>query len=114
MNVLETKSPLVRSLLQSIADMYGPDMFPMDSQQPDSPDHIVITSARDTHFSASIVSLRERPGRFSVMVELWDSPDRQLIPFQIAEDSEFGVAEIVEMLGKYCEWRRSESSDEPG
>jgi hypothetical protein len=67
----------------------------------------VLTSARDRRFSVSVIALPERPGRFSVMAELYDPPEPQLIPFEIAEDGEFGLAEVVELLGRYRQWCRA-------
>jgi hypothetical protein len=114
MNASETKSAVVRRLLESVATAYGPDAFPLDGQQPDSPEHVLLTSAKDRRFLASIIALPGQTARFSVMVELYDLPEPRLIPFEIAEDGEFSLAEVVAVLGRYREWRRDEQADAPG
>ncbi len=98
---METRRTGICRLLESIAEVYGPDAFPLAGQQPESPEHIVLTSARDNRFSASIIALPERPGQYSVMVELYELPESQLIPFEFIEDGEYSLAEVVELLGRY-------------
>src|SRR5262245_30371913 len=106
MSTLEGKSPAIRRPLESVGAAYGPNTFPLDDRQPESPDHVVLTSGRDRRFSASIIALPEEPGLFSVRVELYEPPDPQLIPFEIAEDGEFDLAGVVRLLGRYREWSR--------
>jgi hypothetical protein len=43
-----------------------------------------------------------------VRIELYDPPEPQFIPFEIAEDGEFNLAEVVELLGRYRDWHRPE------
>lgn len=108
MNALETKNAVVRRLLGSVAAAYGPDAFPLDGQQPDSPEHVLLTSVKDRCFLASIIALPGQTARFSVMVELYDLPERRLIPFEVVEDGEFSLAEVVALLGRYREWHHTE------
>jgi hypothetical protein len=113
MNALHTRSAGIHRLLESVAEAYGPDAFPLDGQQPASPEHVVLTSARDRRFSVSIIAQPEQPGQFSVMVELYDPPEPELIPFEIAEDGEFNLAEVVELLGRYRDCHRPEQGATP-
>lgn len=110
MSALEIKNAVVRRLLESVAAAYGPDAFPLDGQQPESPEHVLLTNAKDRCFLASIIALPGQTARFSVMVELYDLPEQRLIPFKVAEDGEFSLAEVVALLGRYREWRHAEQA----
>jgi hypothetical protein len=103
MNTVETKGVVIRTLLDSVAAAFGPDAFPLETQQPDSPEQVILTSARDRRFSASFIAVPERPGHFSVMVEIYDPSHSQLVPFEIVVDGEFSLPEVLELLGRYRE-----------
>jgi hypothetical protein len=103
---MAAKCPTIRLFLEAVAAEFGPDTFPLDEKQPEVPEHVVLTSARDRRFSASVIARPERPGYFSVMVELHDPPEPQLIPFEIAADGVFSLAEVLGLLARYREWRQ--------
>ena len=94
-------------MLAAVASAYGPDAFPVDDRQPDDPGTIVLTSACDRRFLASIVTLEGPADRFSVTIELYDPPDASIIPFEIAAEGEYDLLGVVELLGRYREWRRA-------
>lgn len=113
MNTVEAKCSVIRQFLETVAAEFGPDVFPLDGQQPDTPEHIVLISAQDRRFSVSVIALPERPGYYSVMVELYEQPEPQLIPFEIAEDAEFSLAEVLQLLGRYRGWHGGEPGAPP-
>ena len=110
---MSPKQAAIRRLLDAITAAFGPSAFPLDGQQPDSPGHVILASARDRRFSASIIALPGRQNRFSVMVELYDPPNPRLVPFEVAADGEFSSAEVLELLERYRDWHRAEPGAAP-
>jgi hypothetical protein len=106
-NAISEKTTAIHRLLAAVASAYGPDAFPVDDRQPDDPATIVLTSACDRRFLASVVMLQGSPERFSVMVELYAPPDANIIPFEIAADGEYDLLGVVELLGRYRESSRA-------
>jgi hypothetical protein len=106
MGVLKGKSAPIRRLLKAVWRAFAPDTFPVEDWRPQSPDALGLTSARDPRFWASVIAMPDRPGWYSVMVELYEPPDLHAFPFEIAVNGEFSRAGVVDLLARYREWTR--------
>ena len=105
-SLLSEKNAAIRRLLFEAASVHGPDAFPVEDWRLDIPEAVTLTSRTDSRFYASVIAGNDEPFRYSVMIELYDPPEPQFMPFEIDADDNFDLEGVVELLGRYRQWCR--------
>ena len=65
------KDPALQALIQALTDRYGVEAFPVGDWRLDTPGAIGFTNAKERRIYISVVTLGQRRGHYSVMVEVY-------------------------------------------
>ncbi len=104
------KEPAIQALMQALTDRYGAEAFPVEDWRLDTPGAIGFTNAKERRIYISVVTLGQRRGHYSVMVEVHHQ-DGSDFPFDIAVDRQgLRLPEVLDLFSRFLDVRALTSS----